>query len=138
MIFLIQSEYASEEIDSELDRAIERMCELVKEWPCAFKLSDEEGRIYATAFAGDRFVWPGDTFERSGKTYGVACIRYFENTKKCPKCGSIIGPKKLGCEQCSFLAAPTNKAGEPRKRAKPKSDFSLKLPFVDGGGDADL
>ena len=137
MIFLIKSEYASEEIDSSLDVAIERMCELLKEWPSAFKLTDEQDTIYATAFPGDRHIWAGDTFKHNGKTFGVACVRYYENMKKCPKCDTVIAARKLACEQCTFAAAPVNVAGEHKRAKKGKDAETLDLPFK-GGGMADL
>ena len=135
MIFLIKSDHASEEIDSTLDAAIERMCELLKEWPGAFKLTDEDGNTHASAFPGDPYVWAGDIFEHNGKTFGVACVRYFENSMKCSVCGWGINPKKLGCERCAIAKAPENLAGKQRKRGKIKDVLTENLPFDNKGAD---
>lgn len=110
---------------------------MLKEWPSAFKLTDQEDTIYATAFPGDCHIWAGDTFENNGKTFGVACVRYYENMKKCPKCDTVIAARKLACEQCTFAAAPANVAGEYKRAKKGKDTETLSLPFENMSG-ADL
>ena len=128
MVFCIKSQYASEDIESSLDQAVDRMCQLVKEWPGAFKLTDEEEKVYATAFRGDPFIWAGDVFEENGKRYGVACQRYFENIKTCPECSTQIPTKMLSCPQCAFLKCVSNPAGEPRKKGK-RGDYGDNFDF---------
>lgn len=125
MVFLIKSEAVSEEIDSDIDTAINRMCEILKEDPnYPLQLLGDEGTVYASAFAGHPTMWAGDAFEHAGRQLGVACVRYEENLKFCPKCSKQIPSKKLACPDCAIAASPK---AEPRKRVKMDPNLTERL-----------